>query len=157
MNSKNVSVINANPEDWLDLISKGNVDAIVVNQLFLSKISEQLSDGIVVWDVQGTQDGFALLVGNSEWLKGNVSTATDFLKALYQSESYYFNHRIEANDLWRKRFNYSQNYFKTLLTKHQFGLSLDQSLVVAMEDETRWMIKNNLTTHNEVPLYNDYI
>jgi hypothetical protein len=42
-------------------------------------------------------------------------------------------------------------------SQNQFGLSLDQSLVVAMEDEARWMIKNNLTAEKDVPFFNDYI
>ena len=38
---------------------------------------------------------------------------------------------------------------------HSF--SLDQSLITAMEDEARWMIKNNLTTEKQVPDFLNYI
>lgn len=41
--------------------------------------------------------------------------------------------------------------------KNQFSLSLDQSLILAMEDEARWMIKNNLTNEKNVPNFLDYI
>ena len=36
-------------------------------------------------------------------------------------------------------------------------LSLDQSLVTAMEDEGRWMIDNNLTTEKTIPNFRYYI
>jgi NitT/TauT family transport system substrate-binding protein len=36
-------------------------------------------------------------------------------------------------------------------------LTLDQSLILAMEDEARWMISNNLTTEKTVPNFLDYI
>ena len=42
-------------------------------------------------------------------------------------------------------------------SRDQFLLSLDQSLIVAMEDQARWMIDNNLTTEKQVPNFNDYI
>jgi NitT/TauT family transport system substrate-binding protein len=41
--------------------------------------------------------------------------------------------------------------------KNEFSLSLDQSLVVAMEDEGRWMIANNLTTAKTIPDIRDHI
>jgi NitT/TauT family transport system substrate-binding protein len=42
-------------------------------------------------------------------------------------------------------------------SQNQFSLSLDQSLIVAMEDEARWMIKNSLTGEKQVPDFADYI
>ena len=45
----------------------------------------------------------------------------------------------------------------TVWPKHRVSLSLDQSLVTAMEDEGRWMIKNNLTTEKMIPDFMDYI
>jgi len=41
--------------------------------------------------------------------------------------------------------------------ENHFFLSLDQSLVLAMEDEGRWMIRNNLTRERSVPDYRNYI
>ena len=42
-------------------------------------------------------------------------------------------------------------------SRNDFSLSLDQSLVVAMENEARWMIKNRLTFETEVPDFLNYI
>ena len=41
--------------------------------------------------------------------------------------------------------------------RYQFALSLDQSLITAMEDEARWMIKNKLTREETVPDFLKYI
>jgi NitT/TauT family transport system substrate-binding protein len=45
----------------------------------------------------------------------------------------------------------------TVWPKHHFSLSLDQSLLIAMNDEGRWMIINNLTTEKTLPYFQDYI
>lgn len=42
-------------------------------------------------------------------------------------------------------------------SNHEYTLSLDQSLIVAMEDQARWMISNNLTKESTVPNFMDYI
>lgn len=43
------------------------------------------------------------------------------------------------------------------IAENHFSLSLDQSLILTMEDEARWMIKNNLTAEREIPDFRDYI
>ncbi len=40
--------------------------------------------------------------------------------------------------------------------RHQFSLTLDQSLITAMEYEARWMIANNLTDGKKVPDFGKY-
>jgi NitT/TauT family transport system substrate-binding protein len=41
--------------------------------------------------------------------------------------------------------------------RYQFALSLEQSLITAMEDEARWMINNNLTGEKQIPDFVNYI
>ena len=48
-------------------------------------------------------------------------------------------------------------YMETVWSQNQFSLFLDQSLILAMEDEARWMIQNRLTTQTQVPNFMDYI
>ena len=45
----------------------------------------------------------------------------------------------------------------TVWPKNHLSLSLDQSLVSAMEDEGRWMIKNNLTSEKTITQLRDYM
>jgi NitT/TauT family transport system substrate-binding protein len=41
--------------------------------------------------------------------------------------------------------------------QNQFSLSLDQSLILAMQDESRWLISNNLTNATSIPNFQNYI
>ena len=47
--------------------------------------------------------------------------------------------------------NFDDAYMDLLWQRYQFGLSLNQPLMIAMEDEARWLIKNNLTPEKQVP------
>jgi NitT/TauT family transport system substrate-binding protein len=67
------------------------------------------------------------------------------------------NHPVEAWSILQKRLRLNDSYAKTVWLRNQFSLSLNQSLILAMEDEARWMIKNNLTTEINVPNFPDYI
>jgi len=57
----------------------------------------------------------------------------------------------------RTRLNLSTASVNSRWSQNQFGLSLDQSLVLAMEDEARWMIANNLTNATAVPDFGRYV
>jgi NitT/TauT family transport system substrate-binding protein len=52
---------------------------------------------------------------------------------------------------------YDDAFMDIFWSESPFSLSLDQSLITAMEDEARWMIKNNLTAETKVPNFLDYI
>ncbi len=45
----------------------------------------------------------------------------------------------------------------TIWPLHQYSLTLDQSLITAMEDEGRWMIDNNLTNERQLPNFLDSV
>jgi NitT/TauT family transport system substrate-binding protein len=57
----------------------------------------------------------------------------------------------------QKRLNYDKAYIDEVWPKYTFALSLDEALIVAMEDEARWMIAHNLTAEKSVPNFADYI
>ncbi|UUZ63731.1 hypothetical protein LP417_31400 [Polaromonas sp. P1-6] len=40
---------------------------------------------------------------------------------------------------------------------YRFNMALDQGLILALEDEARWAIKNKLTSRTEMPNYLNYI
>lgn len=59
----------------------------------------------------------------------------------------------------QKRVNLGDAAMKTFWSPTRFNLSLDQCLVSALEDEARWLVKNNLTTEKVTPdfLNNIYV
>jgi NitT/TauT family transport system substrate-binding protein len=76
---------------------------------------------------------------------------------LAQAEEYAVNHPVEAAAILKQRLNLNDPHAKTVWLRNQISLSLDQSLISAMEDEARWMIKNNLTNNKQVPDFVNYV
>ena len=74
-----------------------------------------------------------------------------------QAEDFIVQHPGEAKDILRKRLNFSDEEITRVWSQNQYMLSLDQSLMLAMEDEARWMINNKLTGETKVPNFLDYI
>jgi NitT/TauT family transport system substrate-binding protein len=153
----NVTLVNVEPSQWVSSIANGTVDAVVVSENYVSQIQAALSNNTVVWQVQGNQLAYALIFGRTNWITQNPDLVDRFLKSLAQAENYLLQNPSSAKATLQTHLNYTATYVAQIWPNHQFSLSLDNSLVLAMEEEARWAITNNLTTATVVPNFLNYI
>jgi NitT/TauT family transport system substrate-binding protein len=144
-------------EKLVDAVISGNVDAVVTQEPYVAQAAERLGTGGVVWPVQSGQAMFAPLICRDKWITEYPQLVARLLNSLVQAQEYARKHPAEVEAILLKRLNLKPSYAKTMRHRNQLSLSLDQSLLVAMEDEARWMIKNNLTTEKAIPDFLDYI
>jgi len=145
------------PEGWIDDVAKGDIDGIATAQPYANAARDRLGDNAVVWSIQSSQPLFGLVISNDEWLKTHSVQGERFLRSLAEAEEYIHAHPSEARATVQKRLNLDAGYVNTVWQQNQFSLTLDQSLVLAMEDEARWMIRNNLTNATAVPDFRNYL
>ena len=89
---------------------------------------------------------------------GKSKVVVEFLKALNQAEEFIASNPAKAEATQQTLLNNTDDAFlKQSWPLQQFSLSLDESMIAAMEDEARWMIANNLTTQKQVPDFLNYI
>jgi NitT/TauT family transport system substrate-binding protein len=107
--------------------------------------------------VHSGQAQYAVLVGRNDWIKRHPELVKRVLKSLARAEEYVVQHPAQAKAILKKRYQHDDAYVARVWPEHQFSLSLDQALVLAMEDEARWMIKNKLTSEKQIPDFMNYI
>ena len=157
MSMRDVTLINLPWQHAADAISHGSVDAVVTEEPYVSEILKQHPHGTVSWSVQSSQAVYVVLMCRNDWIKQHPDLVRRFLNSLSQAEGYIEQHPAEAKDILRKRYHYDDGYMARVWPEHQFSLSLDQSLIVALEDEARWTISNNMTTEKQVPDFLNYM
>lgn len=157
MTAQDVTVVDVPAQESVDAIVSGRVDGVIVWEPYSSKIRMQLADRVVALPVQNNQPGYGVVAGRSNWIVDRPEVINRFLKSLAQAEDYLIRNPAQAKAIVRKQLNYDDIFTEIIWSENQFSLSLDQSLILAMEDEARWMIKNNLTTEKAVPNFLDYI
>ncbi|RPJ53031.1 MAG: hypothetical protein EHJ95_03005, partial [Methanobacteriota archaeon] len=145
------------PPETADAVVDGDLDAAVLAQPYADHARDRLGANAVVWPAQSSQPLYALVVSTEGWIAGHPEQITRFLRALAEAEEYMDAHPAEAKAIVQQRLNMDAGYMDTVWRQNQFALSLDQSLVLAMEDEARWMIQNNLTNATAVPDFRKYI
>lgn len=157
MSIQDVILIDVPTSQFVDAIANGSVDALDISNIYVDQIADRLGSDINIWPSQSGQPGYWVLAGRSDWIAGHPETINRFLKSIGQAEQYAIDHPAEAKAIVQKRMNYTDATMAAIWPDHQYSLTLDQSLVTAMEDEGRWMIKNNLTTEKTIPDFRDYI
>jgi NitT/TauT family transport system substrate-binding protein len=140
-----------------DSIVSGESDALISFKPYTDLAQHELGDDVVVWPAQNSQALYALIICRDQWINQDPGRVERLLKALSAAEDFITQHPQEAKDITKRQLGFSDTYMDTVWPKQQYSLSLDQSLVTAMEDEARWMISNNLTAETQVPDFLRYI
>jgi NitT/TauT family transport system substrate-binding protein len=110
-----------------------------------------------MWSVQSNQEGYGLIFGSNSWISQNPDLVIRFLKALNQAENYLINNPSAAESITQKALDRTDAEITELWSQVSWSLSLSQSLVFAMQEESQWLIQNNLTTATTTPNFLNYI
>jgi NitT/TauT family transport system substrate-binding protein len=151
MNIANVTLVNMNFSETPGNIKDGLVDAVIALPPYDNMIKTALGTEMVDWSVHSGHALYAVIACTDGWLAQNHDLIVRFLRALNQANNYIAQHSKEAKSIVQRRLSSSNESIETILERNYFALSLDQSLVLSMEDEGRWMIRNNLTKEKSLP------
>ncbi|BAI61830.1 ABC transporter substrate binding protein [Methanocella paludicola SANAE] len=157
INLPEVTLVDVRPAQYTDAIVNGSVDAIIVWEPYVEPIKDQLGANATIWPAQSGQLGYWNAICRDDWAAQHPELVNRFLRSIDRAEKYTIYHTAESKTIVQKRLNADDKYVASVWNNTQFGLSLDQSLIVAMDDEGRWMINNGLTDVNVVPDYQDNI
>jgi NitT/TauT family transport system substrate-binding protein len=151
-----VRIIDINPLDLADNLAAGKVDAVLIWEPITYEIVKKIGGNAVSWPAQVGQDVYWLLAGQEGYLKSKPMVAEKLLRVLSQAADF-MKHRPEEG--WRiiaEKMQVPLSELQAGRYPKKFELFLEQSLVLAMEGEARWLIRNRLTDRDKLPNFLDY-
>jgi NitT/TauT family transport system substrate-binding protein len=157
IHTSEITSVNVKASQYVDAIVNESVDGILAWDPYVEPIKDQLGSNVVVWPAQSGQQGFWMAICDKDWVARHPEPIKRFLKSLDQAAAYALNHPADAKAIVKKRLSVTDAYVDEIWPNTRFSLSLDQSLVTAMEDMGRWMINNNLTAEKTIPDYIDHL
>ncbi|WP_424356723.1 ABC transporter substrate-binding protein [Methanocella sp. MCL-LM] len=156
MNLSEITPVDVRPSQYAEAIENGSVDAILSWEPYAGITRDHLGEDVVAWPAQSGQLGYWNAICKKDWAEAHPETVYRFLKAIDRAVEYTIYHPDEAKAISQRRLNASETYVEDSWNNTQYSLSLDQSLITAMEDEGRWMIASNLTGERNIPDYQNY-
>ncbi|MFA4826150.1 MAG: NrtA/SsuA/CpmA family ABC transporter substrate-binding protein [Methanoregula sp.] len=158
INKQDVTLVDKLPAQSIpEFTGNGSVDALVTRKFVIESKIGPLDGNYTVWPSQNNQATYNIISIRKDWSEGHPDTIRRLLLSLEEAERYSLKNPDEAKAIVRKNLNMSDSYMASVWPEHQFSLSLDQSLILAMEDEARWIIANNQTDNKEIPNFLNYL
>jgi len=152
-----VTLVNGTLPQSAKAIANGDLDAVMSIPPFTKSIQMQLDANAALWSAQNIQPFYCLVLAKSEWIQQHPRAVERFLAAMKQAEEFIVNHPDQAEEILQEKLSFSDEEIARVWAQNQFSLTLDQSLILAMEDEARWMIEHSLTTKTTIPNYLNYL
>jgi NitT/TauT family transport system substrate-binding protein len=141
------------PADLVQSVVNGSTDAAIIWEPHVYTIERQMGDNRTTWPAQAGQHFYWVTYTRDDVIRDRPEMIRDYLRALGDAETYLSTHETESKVVLQQRVNQSEEYIDRIWKESYYGLSLEQGLIVAMEDEARWMAVQNMTGGKARPSY----
>jgi NitT/TauT family transport system substrate-binding protein len=154
---QDLTLVDFRPSELADALASGKVDAVMAWEPLSFVIKKRVGNNAVIWPGQEGQDLYWLLVSREEVLQKKGPALEKLLQALEQAVHFTMENPQTARNIISQRAKIPIADLRTAGFQLTCDLFLDQALLLAMEDQARWMIQNGLTNQKQVPYFLAYI
>ena len=154
---KEITPVPLTPNEMQEALQTRKVDAVSSWNYTLTQIKHQLgAQAVIFYDRQIYTETFNI-AAMQDFVQRNPQAVSRFLRALIQAEDCVAKNPQEAQDIMATAIKVDKELVKEVWDAFNYQVSLDQNLLITLEDETRWAMKNKLTDKTAMPNYKDYI
>jgi sulfonate transport system substrate-binding protein len=152
-----IKIVNLKPEEMPHALESGDVDAVSAFHPYLRQTQKNIGDrGIIFYDEEIYTQTFNI-VATQDFVNRNPDKIKKFLRALIRAEDFVRQHPEEAQKIVADTSGIDLALVREVWADSAFSVALDQALLLAMEDESQWAIRNKLTNTANVPNYLNFI
>ena len=154
---KEITPVPLTPNEMQEALQTGKVDAVSSWNYTLTQIKHQLgAQAVIFYDRQIYTETFNI-AAMQDFVQRNPQAVTRFLRALIQAEDFVAKNPQEAQDIMAASIKVDKELVREVWDAFNYQVRLEQNLLITLEDETRWAMKNKLTDKTVMPNYKDYI
>jgi ABC-type nitrate/sulfonate/bicarbonate transport system substrate-binding protein len=147
-----VTLVDLAPSQLTGSLLSGEVDAIISWERWVREAKKRLGENAASWPVHTGQDTYWLLTTKEGFLKDRGPAMERFLRALVLAEEFLRSNESEAQTIVAKRLRIEPGSLANVWKGSRYTVSLDQGLILALEGEADWRIKNSVLNRS-VPNY----
>ncbi len=152
-----IQVLNLKPGQMFDAIMKGEVDAIATWNTQMYKIRKELGEKGSSFYADGVYAASFVLAARQDYVHKNPEIVNKFLRALITASAFIQTHPEESKEIASEYLKIDPQLLKELSAIYHFKVSLDQSFLVTLENQSEWAIRHNLTDQKRVPNFLEFI
>lgn len=154
---KDAKVVNLTPDQMLSALSNGDVDAVSTWVPPLLEIQRKLGERGITFHNEEIHRQTMIVVAKQDYISSHPGTVKKMLHALIKAEEFVKQDPAEVQQIIAGFDKIDAGMLRDMVGGNTYEVSLDQQLVLSLEDESRWAIRGGLTSGTDVPNYLDFI
>jgi ABC-type nitrate/sulfonate/bicarbonate transport system substrate-binding protein len=132
-----VTMVNVPATDMVDVLIKGEIDAVSGWDTISYDAKKRLAENAVVWPAQNNRDWHWVLAVKDTMTR-SPEPIKRFLLALLKAEDYALANKDDAKDIITRRWNFKPEFIQLIWDKTRLNVTLTQSLIVSLESFSKW-------------------
>ncbi|MBS0355975.1 MAG: NrtA/SsuA/CpmA family ABC transporter substrate-binding protein [Proteobacteria bacterium] len=145
------------PDEMQQAMLSRQVDAVSTWNYPLTQIKHRLgTSGVVFYDRQIYTETFNI-VAKQDFVDQHAEAVKRFLRALIKAEEFVEKYPVDAQNIVAAAAKIDIQLVREVWDASNYKVVLDQTLLLTLEDETRWALKNRLTEQSDMPDYASYV
>jgi NitT/TauT family transport system substrate-binding protein len=154
---KEAKVVDLKAEQLTQALVNGDIDAASTFGHYTILAQKRLGERGIVFQDENIYTSTFNVVATREFTGRNPEKVKKLLRALVRAEEFVRNNPVEAQKIVADFSGVDVEIVRGIWADTNFSVTLNQSLLLALEDESQWAIMNSLTSATRVPNYLDFI
>ncbi|MNM68458.1 putative aliphatic sulfonates-binding protein precursor [compost metagenome] len=152
-----VTLRNYAPEQLAGALARGEVDAAAGWEPFLTGMTHAIAGKAAIFYGEDVYAGLFNVAGTGDYVRSHPATVRKVLRALIAGARFCQDEPDAARALFAKASASETARLQAAWHGYRFGVVLDQGLLLALEDEARWAIRNRLAERGDMPNFLDTV
>ena len=157
ISKKAVKIINLKANEIPAALANGDVEAASAFSTYINFAQKALGGRGIAFYGEDIYTSTFNVVTKQEFILKNPRKVEKMLRALVKAEEFVKQNPGEAQKIVAGFSGMDTAIVRNIWANTSFNVSLDQSLLLALEDETRWAIKDGMVRKTNIPNYLDFI
>ncbi len=153
MSSESVNQINMGMQEGIAAFKEKKVDALVVFEPFLAQLQAEMGKNMKVFYGEDVYAFRFYLVGKPSYIDAHPQQVRAVLLALNEANKVIIAKPALAREQVGKVVKAGEEIMARVFDPQDFVLELDQAMLLALDDQTRWAMKHGLVPKGTMPNY----
>lgn len=149
--SDKVHLVDVSPEKVIDALKAGRIDAAVAIQPFLSMARADMGDKIKLTYGEDIYAFRFLLVGKTAYIDTHPEEIQRVLQGVVAASKFIHDNPVAALNLLGVATNVDGSTIGEYFDPEDYTVGLDQSLLLALEEQARWVMHRGLVAPRAMP------
>lgn len=144
ISKEEVDMVNLNPTEQLEAMKNGEIDVAVSWEPYATHIQNDLGESANVLETELIYSTLWLSVTVDSFAESNPDVLVAYLKSIKDAQEYIRENPDYAQQLLSEQTGVPLEVVRSLWDEIDYELSLSERMLTLLEDQARWMIRNNV-------------